>query len=40
MDLNKTGKLLCDLRKIKGLTQKQVAERLGVLPKTVSKWET
>ena len=40
MDWNKTGKLLCDLRKIKGLTQKQVAERLGVLPKTVSKWET
>lgn len=40
MDLNKYGKLLCDLRKSKGMTQKQVAERLGVLPKTISKWET
>ncbi len=40
MDLNKSGKLFCDLRKAKGMTQKQVAERLGVLPKTVSKWET
>lgn len=40
MDLIKNGKLLCDLRKAKGMTQKQVADRLGVLPKTVSKWET
>lgn len=40
MDLNKVGKLLCNLRKIKGMTQKQVAERLGIQPKTVSKWET
>jgi len=40
MDLLKNGKLLCDLRKAKGLTQKQVAEKLGVVPKTVSKWET
>lgn len=40
MDLIKNGKLLCDLRKSKGMTQKQVAERLGVMPKTVSKWET
>ena len=40
MDLAKNGKLLCDLRKAKGMTQKQVAEMLGVLPKTVSKWET
>ena len=28
-----------DLRKAKGLTQKQVAEIIGVVPKTVSKWE-
>ena len=40
MDLNKNGKLLCDLRKAKGMTQKQVADKLGVVPKTVSKWET
>lgn len=40
MDLEKNGKLLCSLRKAKGLTQKQVADKLGILPKTVSKWET
>lgn len=40
MDLIKSGKLLCDLRKAKSMTQKQVAEKLGILPKTVSKWET
>ena len=33
MDLNKNGKLLCDLRKAKGLTQKQVADKLGIVPK-------
>lgn len=40
MDLSKNGRLLCDLRKAKGMTQKQVADRLGIVPKTVSKWET
>lgn len=40
MNLSKNGKLLCDLRKAKGLTQKEVADKLGVVPKTVSKWET
>ena len=40
MDLNKNGKLLCDLRKAKGMTQKEVADILGIVPKTVSKWET
>lgn len=40
MDLIKNGKLLCRLRKAKGMTQKQVADKLGILPKTVSKWET
>jgi len=40
MDLIKIGKLLADLRKAKGMTQKQIADRLGILPKTVSKWET
>ncbi|MBQ8540510.1 MAG: helix-turn-helix domain-containing protein [Clostridia bacterium] len=40
MDLIKSGKLLCDLRKAKGMTQAEVAKRLGVVPKTVSKWET
>lgn len=40
MDLNKNGKLLCDLRKAKGMTQKQVADKLNICAKTVSKWET
>lgn len=40
MDLCKNGKLLYDLRKAKGMTQKQVADKLGILPKTISKWET
>ena len=40
MDLIKCGKLIRDLRKERGITQKQVADKLGILPKTVSKWET
>ena len=40
MDLSKNGKLLKDLRKSKGLTQQQLANSIGVLPKTISKWET
>lgn len=40
MDLSKTGKFIASLRKEKGLTQKEVAEKLGISPKAVSKWET
>ena len=40
MDLLKTGKLISKLRHEKGLTQKDVADRLGICSKTVSKWET
>ena len=40
MDLSKNGKLLRLLRKEKGLTQRQLAEKSEVEPKTVSKWET
>ena len=40
MDLVKQGKLLSYLRRANGLTQKQVADRLGIVAKTVSKWET
>lgn len=40
MDLTKNGELLKLLRKSKNLTQKEIADRLGVVPKTVSKWET
>ncbi len=40
MNLSKTGALIVQLRHEKGLTQKDVAEKLSVCPKTVSKWET
>ena len=40
MDLAKRGALLRLLRKSKNLTQRDLADRLGVVPKTVSKWET
>ena len=39
MDLNKNGKLLCDLRKAKGMTQKEVADILGILQSDYSKYE-
>ena len=40
MDLSKTGTLIAELRREKGLTQKEVADKLGICAKTVSKWET
>ena len=39
MDLQKIGMCLRELRKEKGLTQEQLAERFGVSGKTVSRWE-
>lgn len=39
MNLSKTGNLIAALRREQGFTQKQVAEKLGISPKTVSKWE-
>lgn len=40
MNTADTGKFICSLRKEKGLTQKQLAEKLNVTDKAVSKWET
>ena len=40
MNYEKTGSLIKKLRTEKKLTQKQLAERLGVSDKAVSKWET
>ena len=40
MDAQKTGAYLAMLRKIKGMTQQEAADRLGVSNKTVSKWES
>ena len=40
MDMKKIGSFLKALRKEKGLTQEQLAEKLGVAGRTVSRWET
>ena len=39
MDCVKIGNLIAKLRKEKKLTQKNVADALGIQNKTVSKWE-
>ncbi|MDE6141247.1 MAG: helix-turn-helix domain-containing protein [Bacilli bacterium] len=39
MDNVKIGKLIAECRKDKKLTQKELAEKLGVSDKSVSKWE-
>lgn len=39
MDCVKIGKLIAKLRKEKELTQKNIADALGIQNKTVSKWE-
>lgn len=39
MDCMKIGKLIAKLRKEKKLTQKNIADALGIQNKTVSKWE-
>lgn len=40
MDQTKIGRFFRELRREKGLTQEQLAERLGVSRRTVSRWET
>ena len=39
MDLVKIGKYIAGKRKDLGMTQKQLAEKLGMSDKSVSKWE-
>lgn len=39
MDLVKIGKYIAEKRKTIGMTQKQLAEQLGMSDKSVSKWE-
>ncbi|MBO5622685.1 MAG: helix-turn-helix transcriptional regulator [Butyrivibrio sp.] len=40
MNQQLTGKFIAQLRKEKNLTQKELADKLGISDKTVSKWET
>ncbi|MBQ2774662.1 MAG: helix-turn-helix transcriptional regulator [Clostridia bacterium] len=40
MNQTATGKFISQKRKEKNLTQEQLAEKLGVSNKTISKWET
>lgn len=39
MDLMKTGRFIAECRKNKNLTQMQLAEKLGITDRAVSKWE-
>lgn len=39
MDQIKIGNFIADMRKVKNITQKQMAEQLGISDRTVSKWE-
>ena len=39
MDLIKIGKYIAGKRKELGLTQRQLADKLGMSDKSVSKWE-
>ena len=40
LDKKKLGSFIAELRKEKGFTQKELAERLFLSDKAISKWET
>ena len=40
MDIVKTGRFIAEVRKERGLTQRELADALCISDKTVSKWET
>lgn len=39
MDYERTGHLIAEFRHDRGFTQMQLAEKSGVLNRTISKWE-
>lgn len=39
MDMEKIGKAIINARKKAGLSQQELAEKTGVSPQAVSKWE-
>lgn len=39
MDAKKTGKIICRKRKLLNLTQNELARKLHITDKAVSKWE-
>ena len=39
LNQEKTGKYIAEKRKQMGMTQKQLAEQVGITDKAVSKWE-
>jgi transcriptional regulator with XRE-family HTH domain len=39
MDAKKTGKYISDNRKRQGLSQKELADKLNITDKAISKWE-
>ena len=39
MNQNKIGAFISERRKAKGWTQNQLAEKLGITDKAISKWE-
>lgn len=40
MDQIKIGRFIASCRKKQGMTQKQLAEKIGISNRAVSKWET
>lgn len=39
MDQKRTGRLIAESRNLIGLTQRELAEKIGISDKTISKWE-
>ena len=40
MNQTKSGAFIAEMRKKAGLTQRELADQIGISDKTISKWET